>query len=45
MYIKIITKAGLKGEDAHDRAKWSEGVQTIAVRNIRPPTLTGTKPD
>jgi len=41
---KEMQKAGLKREDAHDRAK-RRGVQTIAVRNIRPPPLTGTKPD
>jgi len=38
-----MQKAGLKREDAHDRIKWRENVQTITVRNIRPPPLTGTK--
>jgi len=42
---KEMQKAGLKREDAHDRTKWKEGVQTITMRNIRPPSLTGTKPD
>jgi len=41
---KEIQKAGLKREHAHDRTKW-RGVLTIAMRNIRPPPLTGTKPD
>jgi len=40
-----MQKADLKREDAHDRTKWREGVQTIAMRNIRPLPLTGTKPD
>jgi len=43
--VKEMQKAGLKRKDAHDQTKWREGVQTIAVRNTRPPTLTGTKPD
>jgi len=42
---KKWNKASLKTEDAHDRTKWREGVQTIAMRNIRPPPLTGTKPN
>jgi len=37
-----MRKAGLKREDAHDRTIW-RGVQTIAMRNITPPPLTGTK--
>jgi len=41
---KEMQKPGLKREDAHDRTKWREDVQTIAVRNTRPPPLTGTKP-
>jgi len=40
-----MQRAGLKREVAHDRAKWREGVQTIAVRNIQLPPLTGTKPE
>jgi len=40
-----MQKAGLKREDAHDQTKWREGVQMIAMRNIQPPPLTGTKPD
>jgi len=38
-------KGWFEREGAHHRAKWRERVQTIAVRNIRPPPLTGTKPD
>jgi len=41
---KEMQKAGLKRKDAHDRTKWRD-VQTIAMRNIRPPPLTRTKPD
>ena len=42
-----IKNVGLKKEDALDRAKWKEGAKLIApgVRCIRPPSLTGTKPD
>jgi len=42
---KEMQKVGLKREDTHDRTKWREGVQKIAMRNIRPSPLTGTKPD
>jgi len=36
-----MQNAGLKREYVHDRTKWREGVQTIAMRNIRPAPLTG----
>ena len=42
---KEMQKTGLQKEDAQDRTKWREGVKSIAMRNIRPPPLTGTKPD
>ena len=40
---KEMKRAGLRREDAYDRGRWREGVQTIAMKNIRPPPLTGTK--
>jgi len=42
---KINAKGWFEKHDVHDRAKRREGVQTIAIRNIRPPPLRGTKPD
>jgi len=41
---KEMQKTGFKRMDVHDQTKW-RGVQTIAMRNILPPPLTGTKPD
>jgi len=40
---KEMQRASLKREDAHDRTKWREVVQMIAVRNIWPPLLKETK--
>ena len=42
-----IKKIKLKKEDARNRGRWRDGVEKIArgVRCIRPPSLTGTKPD
>ena len=42
-----IKKIKLKKEDAPNRGQWRDGVEKIArgMRCIRPPPLTGTKPD
>ena len=42
-----IKKIKLNKEDAPNRGKWRNGVEKIAreMRCIRPPSLTGTKPD
>ena len=42
-----MRRIGLRQEDVADRCRWREGVKRVAqvVRCIRPPPVTGDKPD